>query len=96
MVVEPLPGDPLELTEQVQLRLLAGVAPLRLQQPLRQVEQQGRLPQVAGVDQVQIDPFADDALDARDGTGPTSAGVSSSVESSLRRAVKRSSGSTTR
>ena len=37
--VEPLLGDALELAEQVQLRLLAGVAPLGVEQALRQVEE---------------------------------------------------------
>ena len=62
VIVEPLARDPLELAEQVQLRLLARIAPLCLQQALGQVKQQGRAPQVAGVHQVEVHPLADDAL----------------------------------
>ena len=94
VAVEPLPRNPLELAEQVQLRLLARVPPLRLEQPLRQVEEQGRPPQVARVDQVQVYPLADDAL-VRVMDGPTRSGVSSSVASSSNLAVRRSSGSST-
>ena len=36
--VEPLLGDALELAEQMQLRLLAGIAPLGVEQPLGDVE----------------------------------------------------------
>ena len=60
--VEPLARDALELAEEVQLWLFAGVAPLGLQQSLGQVEEQGRAAEIAGVDQVQIDPFPDDPL----------------------------------
>ena len=45
--VEPLLGDALELAEEVQLRLLAGVAPLRVEQPLREVEDERGRPHVA-------------------------------------------------
>ena len=37
--VEPLLGDALELAEEVELGLLAGVAPLRVEQALREVEE---------------------------------------------------------
>ena len=67
VIVEPLAGDPLELAEQMQLRLLSGIAPLGLQQPLREMEQQGRAPQVAGVHQVEVHALTDDALVAGDG-----------------------------
>ena len=59
--VEPLLGDALELAEQVELRLLAGVAPLRVEQALREVEQQRRRPHVVQVLEVQVHAFADDA-----------------------------------
>ena len=67
VIVEPLACDPLELAEQVQLGFFSRIAPLRLQQPLRQVKQQSRSPQIAGVHEVEIHPFADDALVAGDG-----------------------------
>ena len=57
VLIKPLPGDPLQLAEQVQLWLLARVAPLGLQQPLGQVEHQRRAPQITRVDEVQVDPF---------------------------------------
>ena len=60
--VEPLPGDALELAEEVQLGLLAGVAPLGVEQALGEVEQQRRAAHVAQVLQVQVDALADDAL----------------------------------
>ena len=60
--VEPLLRDALELAEQVELRLLAGVAPLRVEQPLRQVEQQRRRPHVLEVLEGQVAVLADDAL----------------------------------
>ena len=63
--VEPLLRDPLQLTEQVQLRLLAGVAPLLVEQALRQVEEQRRGPNVLEVFDRHVCRFADDALVAR-------------------------------
>ena len=36
--VEPLLGDALELAEQMELRLLAGIAPFRVEQALGEVE----------------------------------------------------------
>ena len=62
MIVEPLPRHPFELAEQVELWLLSRIAPLRLQQTLREVKQQGRAAQIARVNQVEIDPLADDPL----------------------------------
>ena len=44
--VEPLLGDALELTEQVKLRLLAGVAPFRVEQALGDLEDQRGVPDV--------------------------------------------------
>ena len=88
--VEPLLRDPLELAEQVQLRLLAGVAPLRVEQLLRQMEEQRRRPHVLEVLEGHVCRFADDALVPRI-VGPTRSGVSSSTESALNVAVSRSS-----
>ena len=65
--IEPLLGDALELAEQVELRLLAGVAPFRVEQALGDVEDQRGRPHVAEMLQAQIDAFADDAGIARDG-----------------------------
>ena len=59
--VEPLLGDALELAEQVELRLLAGVAPLGVEQALGEVEEERGGPHVAQVLEVQVDAFADDA-----------------------------------
>ena len=64
--VEPLLGDALELAEQVELRLLAGVAPLRVEQPLGDVEDERGRPHVAQVLEVHVHAFADDAGVARD------------------------------
>ena len=64
--VEPLLGDALELAEQVELRLLAGIAPFRVEQPLGEVEEERGRPHVAQVLEVQVDAFADDAGVARD------------------------------
>ena len=62
VMVEPSARDALELAEQVQLRLLAGVAPRGFQQPSGQVKEQRRLAEVAGVDQVEGRRLADDPL----------------------------------
>ena len=59
--VEPLLGDALELAEQVELGLLAGIAPFGVEQALGDVEEQRGRPHVAQVFQVQVDAFADDA-----------------------------------
>ena len=59
--VQPLLGDALELAEQVELRLLAGIAPLRVEQALGEVEDQRGRPHVAQVLEVQVHAFADDA-----------------------------------
>ena len=64
--VEPLLGDALELAEQVELRLFAGVAPLRVEQALGEVEQQRGGPHVAQVLEGQVDAFADDPCVPRD------------------------------
>ena len=55
-------GDALELAEQVELGFFAGIAPFGVEQTLGEVEQQRGAAQIAGVDQVEIDTFADDAL----------------------------------
>ena len=60
--VQPLLRDPLQLTEQVQLRILAGVAPLLVDKPLRQVEEQRRGPNVLEMFDRHVCRFADDAL----------------------------------
>ncbi len=65
--VEPLLGDALELAEEMELRLLAGVAPFRVEQALGDVEEQRGRPHVAQVLQVQVHALADDAGVARDG-----------------------------
>ncbi len=65
--VEPLLGDALELAEEVELRLLAGVAPLRVEQPLGDVEDERGGPHVAQMLEAHVHALADDAGVARDG-----------------------------
>ena len=65
--VEPLLGDALELAEEMELRLLAGVTPFRVEQALGDVEEQRGRPHVAQVLQVHVHAFADDAGIAGDG-----------------------------
>ena len=67
VVVQPLARDPFELTEEVEFRFLSRVTPLGLQQSLGQVKNQRGPAQVSGMDQVEIDSFADDPLIVRDG-----------------------------
>ena len=66
VVLQPLARDPLELAEQVQLRFLAGVAPLGLQEPLGEVEDQSGRTHFLEMLQAQVHAFADDALVSRD------------------------------
>ena len=72
--VEPLARYALELPEQVELWLVARVAPLGVEQALRQVEQDGRRSQVTQVLEVKIDGLADDALVPRLGRAPPDPG----------------------
>ncbi len=65
--VEPLLGDALELAEQMELGLLAGVAPFRVEQALGDVEEQRGGAHVAQMLQVHVHAFADDAGVSRDG-----------------------------
>ena len=65
--VEPLLGDALELTEEVELRLLAGVAPLGVEQVLGEREEERGLPHVPKVPERHVHGLADDAGVARDG-----------------------------
>ena len=62
MLVEPLPRDPLELTEQMQLGGLTGVAPFGVEQALGKLEEHRRQPCLLQMLQVQVDRLADDAL----------------------------------
>ena len=59
VMVQPAAGDPLELAEQVQLRILVAVAPVFFQQGLGEVVHQRGGAQVAAVHQVQVDALAD-------------------------------------
>ena len=52
--VEPLLGDALELAEEVELRLLAGIAPFRVEQPVGEVEDERRGPHVAKMLQAHV------------------------------------------
>src|SRR5690606_7100929 len=51
----------LQLAEEVQFRLPAGISPTGPQQTFRQVIGECGTPQLSGVDKVQLDSFADDA-----------------------------------
>ena len=93
--IEPLARDALQLAEEMELGLVARVAPLCLQEPLREVEQQRRAPQVPGVDEAEVDALADDAFVPRP-RRPMISGVSRKVESSVNSASSRSFGSSTR
>ena len=59
--IKPFFGDALQLAKKMQLRFLAGVAPLGEQQPVRQVIQQGGAAQITGVDQREFNTLANDA-----------------------------------
>lgn len=41
VVVQPLLRDPFELPEEVQLGVLTGITPFRVEQPLGEVEEEG-------------------------------------------------------
>jgi hypothetical protein len=58
---QPFTGDPLQLAEQVNLRLLSGVTELAEQQVLRQAKKDGRSPDLVEMFDGQIDWFADNA-----------------------------------
>ena len=62
VIVEPLAGDGLEVAEEVELGLLAGVTPLCLDESLGEVEEEGGLSDLVEVFEVEVDAFADDAL----------------------------------
>jgi len=64
-VVQPLAGDGLELPEEMQLGGAVRVAPMRVEQAMREIEQQRRLPQCAGVDEVEVYTLADAPFVAR-------------------------------
>ena len=66
MVIEPLTGDAFQLAEQVELRLLAGVAPLGFEEPFRQVIDERGAPDVLEMIEAQVYAFADDAFVAGD------------------------------
>ena len=55
-------GDPLELPEEVELGIFAGIAPFGVEQTLGDVEEQRGATQIAGVNQIEINTFTDDAL----------------------------------
>ena len=93
--VEPLLRDSLELAEEVELGLLARIAPFRVEEAVGEVEEKGGGPDVAQVLEGHVYSFADDALVPRD-RGADKSGLSSSIESSVNSAARRSSGSSTR
>ena len=57
-----MPGDRLELTEQMQLRRFAGVAVFLVEQVLGEMEEDGRAAHVVQMLDRQVDAFADDTL----------------------------------
>ncbi len=61
IAVEPFLGDALELAEQIELRFFAGIAPFGVEQALGEVEDERGWPHVAGMLQIQVHAFADDA-----------------------------------
>lgn len=65
--IEPLLGDALELTEEVEFWLRAGVAPFRVEQALGDLEDERGVPDVAQVREAHVHAFADNARVARDG-----------------------------
>ena len=65
--VKPLPGQAFELSEKMELGLFARITPLRGEQSLCQVKKQRRWPHVSGMNQVEIDGLANDALVPCDG-----------------------------
>ena len=94
--IEPLLGDALELPEQVELGVFAGIAPLGVDQALGQVEEHAwmrrmspRCSRLSSTPSPMMPSFF--VMD-----GPTRSGVSSRMESALNLAVRRSSGSSTR
>src|SRR5207248_1252805 len=64
--IDPLLGDAFELAEEIKLWLLTGIAKLRVEQSLGNVEQQRGRPHVPQVLQTKIDALADDAGISRD------------------------------
>ena len=60
--VQPLFDCVPELAEQVHLDVLVGVPPLGFQQSLGQVQHQAGSAKVAGMDQVQVNPFPNDSF----------------------------------
>ena len=65
--IEPLFGNALQLAEKVELGFLAGVAPFRVEQPLRHLKDEGGGTHVAEVLEAHVHAFADDAGVARNG-----------------------------
>src|SRR6185437_28521 len=59
--IKPLLGDALELAEQVELWLLAGVAPFCVKQAMRQVENEGGRAHVAKVLKAHLHALPNDA-----------------------------------
>ena len=62
VVVQPVTNDGLELTEQMQLRVLVRVAVLGLEKMLGQMKQNGVVTNAGSVDEGEINALADDAL----------------------------------
>ena len=95
VTVEPLLGDALELAEEMKLGVFAWVAPLVQDKVRCQLVQDLRRSHVAGMNEIEVDFFADDA-------GVLGLGSADEVGrqfqhgSSLNSAVSRSSGSSTR
>jgi hypothetical protein len=53
-------GDALELTKQMEFRLLAGVAPFRVEQALGDLKDERRVPDVAEMREIHVGGLADD------------------------------------
>ena len=65
--VQPLLGDSLQLAEEVELWLLARIAPFGVEEPMGEVEHERRGPHIAQMFQTHVHAFADDARIVSDG-----------------------------
>ena len=61
--IEPLLGDALELSEEMKLRFVAWIAPLCVEEPLGEMKEKCRAPEVTGVNQIEVHALTDNPLD---------------------------------
>ena len=60
--IKPLFGNALELSKEMQLRLIARIAPLCVEQPMSEMKEKGRSTKVACVNQIEIDTLTNNTL----------------------------------